>query len=137
MRNIYNFDNQDQINKVDIHDFKFYGFEYNYDSNQIHMKCVQEYLKNELNIIFNDVLLFDMQSCNFWPGGPDITCMYTFDLTDKYDKWKKYAEQQNYPYYEGSKLYNGTQYVAAGIEINTGDTLEIVCKSIEVIRREI
>lgn len=78
---VYSFDNKNDISKIKIQDFAFYGFEYKQKKSEVEIHCKNEMIKKEITIRFSNVICIYMQSCRFWAGGNSIQCMYVADDT--------------------------------------------------------
>ena len=76
---VYSFDNKNDISKIKIQDFAFYGFEYKQKKSEVEIHCKNEMIKKEITMRFSNVICIYMQSCRFWAGGNSIQCMYVAD----------------------------------------------------------
>lgn len=63
---VYSFDNKNDISKIKIQDFAFYGFEYKQKKSEVEIHCKNEMIKKEITMRFSNVICIYMQSCRFW-----------------------------------------------------------------------
>ena len=125
----YNFHNMHALKKVYVHDGEFTGFSYYYDHRTIELSCTNAYIRKKQSFIFDNVIVFHMQSCSFWNGGNSILGMTVYDRTEFLDRLIE-TQNNNSQKYEGSYLDRGIKYIAVEFTINSGDTLLIVCQTI-------
>lgn len=125
-----NWENRSEINSLYIHDSTFEGLVYDYANRQILLKCINYYAKKKFDIIFENVIFCNIQSCNFWGEGKNILVIY---LDDDEVQLKKFIEIQNSNShdYNGSKLAQNVKYIQVGIDINSGDQIFIGCECVE------
>ena len=128
---VYSSDNKNDISKIKIQDFAFYGFEYKQKKSEVEIHCKNEMIKKEITMRFSNVICIYMQSCRVWAGGNSIQCMYVAD--DTYITKLQSKQNQNQELYSESRLAHGDRFIPVGMEINSGDELVICCKELEVI----
>ena len=61
----FNFDNKEKVKDLYIHDSEYVGFSYDYDQRKVFLSCDNAYLKKIFHLKFNNVILCNMQSCEF------------------------------------------------------------------------
>ena len=105
-----NWENRREINSLYIHDSTFEGLAYDYANRHILLKCINYYEKKNFDIIFENVIFCNIQSCNFWGEGKNILVIY---LDDDAVQLKKFIEIQ------------------VGIDINSGDQILIGWECVE------
>lgn len=122
------FENNIEIDKIQCSDSRFVGFNYNYLEKQIYLQC-KNYVKYKLQkFVFNNVILFDMQSCEFWGGGNSIYCIAKGDET----KIEELIKKKNSSIKLSNSLYSkdNIRYIVIDIQLNSGDVFSITCESL-------
>lgn len=113
-----------------MHDSMFSGYQYDYDKREIHLL-----LTNELNgivqqIVLNNVILSQLQSCSFWHGGNavyDICCYSEHPIFDQLNQ----IEVENIKNIGGSYLDMGINYIVFELQVNSGDSMCVICESVD------
>ncbi len=134
---IYNYNNKEEFDKIYLHDSIFEGFNYNYDDREISFLCKHYYVNKIYNFRFHNVIYSKLQSCFFWGGG---NCVYDIYCTETPDEFKKLihdVQTNKHIYFEHSYLDRGINYVTIEIMINSGDSLIIICESVEVLENDL
>ena len=126
----FDFRNKEKVNDLYIHDSTFEGYSYDYGKRQINLSCKNFFIKKFFRFTFNNVIYSGLQSCTFWGYGNRILVIY---LEDDLPEMERLMEIQNArpEIHAGSCLDDGTQYISVKFEINSGDTLLIICESME------
>lgn len=133
---VINYANKHQIDKIYLHDSVFKGFHYNYYDRQILLTCTNSYLNKIFDFKFNDVIYFKMQSCLFWTYGYNIYDIYITEFPEEFIKQINEIKNTKPDFYENSQVGTGTEYIAIEIMINSGDTLLIICESVDFTETE-
>ena len=86
--------------------------------------------KSNTIFLFENVIYCRMQSCSFWHGGNSIMGI---SLDEQPIQMAELISIQNEhkDLYKNSFLDRGITYIALRIEINSGDTLLIICECID------
>ena len=126
----FNYQNQEKVNDLYIHDSDFEGFCYDYDKRQIKLSCKNLFLEKIFHFTFDNVIYSGLQSCTFWHGGNSIYDIYLEDNLPEMDRLME-IQNANSEMYAGSRLDDGTNYIPVKFEINSGDTLLIICEAME------
>ena len=129
---IINASNKEIINTraVYIHDSIFTGFIYDYRNRQLDFTCENFYYKVRHTFVFKNVVLINMQSCSFWHSGRNILDMSSKNDSSQLEELIE-LQNQHQDLFQGSYLDRGIPYIIVEILINSGDTLQIVCESID------
>lgn len=117
------FENKHLIDNIQIHDCEFVGYSYDYIKRQVSISCRNIFEKRITDLIFENVIFLQLQSCSFWHGGNAIMWMDTCDWGEHLVNLSKQADGCTDSY-----LSQGIQYFAIELTINSGDTLLIVCE---------
>ncbi len=131
---LYNYDNQEKINKLSMHDDYFSGFEYDYDARQINIECKNNDWHQKHFLHFNNVIYCNIQSCLFWGAENYVYDIYLND-DEKYMKelMKLFASNpmnQNY-------INDGIKFIQIEIKLCSGDTFLFICESLEFEEEEL
>lgn len=127
--------NRKLLDEFRIHDSEFGGLNYDYDKRIIEIICSNYCLEKMFNITFNNVILFEVQSCCFWSEGNNIRGMYIEECSHNLKELKK-IQNDNKEDYQGSYLNRGFTYMEVTIELNSGDEIHIICQSVDCIENE-
>ena len=113
-----------------MHDSIFFGYCYDYDKRTIHLTLLNE-LKNVIQkIVLNNVIISQLQGCSFWGGGNAIyyVCCYAeHPLFDQLNQIKA----ENIRNIEGSYLDMGINYIVFELQVNSGDSMCVICESVD------
>ena len=128
--------NKEEINKINIHDSFYDGFQYDYESRTIKLCCENYYLKKTFTFIFHNVILFEMQRCTFWGTGNRIRYI---SITDDPSFVGQYQElhQKEETWIKNSCLDQGIVYMPIEIQINSGDMLYLLCESVDFFEKDL
>ena len=125
-----NYINKNEIDNLYLHDSIFYGYQYNYDERIITFSCENKLLNKKFNFTFNNVIFCSMQSCLFWGGGDSI-----FDICIKENEIEKEQlikiQNSNKAYHDFSRLSKKGTFFTVELQINSGDTLTIICEDLD------
>ena len=126
----FDFRNKEKVDDLYIHDSDFEGYCYDYDERKITLSCRNLFLKKIFHFTFDNVIYCGLQSCTFWHGGNSI---YAVHLEDDLPEMERLMEIQNArpELHASSRINDGTQYIPVKFIINSGDTLLIICESME------
>ncbi len=128
---IINSNNGNILNTKDfyIHDDIFYSLEFKYDCKTIVLKMKKYMADKNYNIVFNNVLGFEMSNCDFW-GKSECVFDLQYIKQEKYQlipklesKWRKESESLDDIFINSIEIL---------ITFTSGNELRIVCDSIEV-----
>ena len=122
--------NKERIEDIYLHDSVYSGYTYDYSRRQIHLSCRNSWTKKQHDFLFENVIYCSMQSCSFWHGG---NSMMGISLDEQPIQMAELISIQNEhkDLYKNSFLDRGITYIALRIEINSGDTLLIICECID------
>ena len=128
--------NKEELNKINIHDSFYDGFQYDYENRFIKLCCENYYLKKTFTFIFHNVILFEMQSCLLWGGGNAI--MY-IALSDYAPIVKRYQELRSSEKeaIKFSCLNKNVSYMPIEIQINSGDMLYFLCECVDFFEKDL
>ncbi len=127
----YDYGNKQDINSIYVHDFVFNGFLYDYNDRRVLFECENLYLKKKLSFSFNNVILFDMQSCDFWHGGNRFYDIIVIDRSMKIKSLAKEQEQQGVSI-KNSYIDKFISYISISFILVSGDVLNITCENMDV-----
>lgn len=127
----YDYKNKQDINLIYVHDFVFNGFLYDYNDRRVLFECENFYLQKKINFSFNNVILFDMQSCDFWHGGNRIYDIIVTDQSMKIESLVREQEQQGMSV-KNSYIDKFISYISISFILVSGDVLNITCESMDV-----
>lgn len=123
----YNYDNQNEINNIYIHDSVFKGFSYDYENRKVSFSCENLWLEKKFTFNFNNVIYIDMQSCLFWICGCQILCTFTKENSEKLKQLYNVKNEKNYDY----TALDDAKFISVCFSLNSGDELEILCETME------
>lgn len=130
---IFNYSNRYEINDLYVHDSLFKGYSYDYQKRQITFSCENHYLKKSFNFEFSNVIFSKLQSCCFW--GANCFYIYDIELKENTDDFKQLMNIKNIKpdWFKHSYLdKNNIKYITVEILLNSGDTLLIICESVNL-----
>ena len=121
--------NRNMLETVDIHDYSFDGFTFDYLKKMVCIECQKLPNKQKIKICFNNVILCNWQGCNFWHGGDNVMWISVEEnspqLSGLYDIQKVNG-------YKITALDQGIKYIEIELRLNSGDSLFVICQSIDV-----
>lgn len=126
----FTYENRDQLDKQYIHDSFFEGFYYDYEKRQISFSCMDGLFEKRINLLFDNVIFTEMQSCEFWGPGNSIYAMWHEEDTHQMRHLKDTANL-NKGKYDDSFFTDEKKYIQIQIQLNSGDSLLIICESME------
>jgi len=116
--------------EIYTHDSIFSGFHYDYDNRTVLFRLVrwQEGITQCFRL--NNVILFNMQSCDFWHGGDRIydTCCYS---EHPFFQQLATVQRENANNFSGSYLDTDTKYIVFALQIVSGDEFLAICENVE------
>ena len=130
-----NFANKNEINNIYVHDSIYEGFTYTYNQRTIEMNCKNFYLHKEFHFQFNNVIFCEMQSCSFWRGGNYILNISLEENSQQLNDLLK-LQSQHKDLYKGSYLDREINYLSIRVEINSGDTMLIICENVDFVEND-
>lgn len=121
------YSNRELLENVRVHDSAFDGFEYLYIKRQVKFNCTDSFDRKNFSFVFNNVIYFDVQSCYFWGEGANILWLSLVDdksqinelLELKNDDWHGFLNEEQF-------------FVQVEFQLNSGDTIFIICESIDI-----
>lgn len=133
---VFNYNNKEMIDELYIHDSVYEGFQYDYDERQVTLVCKNYYLNKTYNFKFLNVIFCKLQSCCFW--GCNGFYIHHMELKDDADDLENLMSIKDTKpdWYEHSALDKGIKYICVEFLINSGDTLLIICESIDLTEIE-
>ena len=131
-----NIENMDILRKVYLHDALFAGFTYDYKVRQIRMVCVNHFTRKLHELVFNNVVSSDLQSCCFYGDDNTIIGHSVQKTSPTLDKLYAKKEESTWVYNQ-SYLGKGAEFIAVEFELISGDTLEIICESVDHTETEL
>ena len=126
----FNFDNKEKVKDLYIHDSEYVGFSYDYDQRKVFLSCDNAYLKKIFHLEFNNVILCNMQSCEFWGGGNSVYAIYLKQPCPPFEELEE-IQNQHKEFYAMSYLDMGINYLSIETKLNSGDALLVVCESFD------
>lgn len=118
--------NRNLLDSINVHDSVFDGFEYLYSERQIRFNCNYSINKKSYSFIFNNVIYFNVQSCWFWGAGPNILCFNVADDSSHIEELTKLKKDWH------GFLNDDVSYLQIEFQLNSGDTIFIMCESIDI-----
>lgn len=123
------FHNKHIIDEIRIHDSEFSGYVFDSSTRNVRFSCQNIFTRKRLLFDFQNVIIVQSQSCNFWNGGSSIMWMNLIDENDYYHQLIS-LQSQNAVRFRGSQLDKNIPYISVQFTINSGDTLLITCERI-------
>lgn len=125
-----NHQNIQHFNSCYIHDSSFSGYSYDYDERRISISLLNAFRGVEQGIKLNNVIFIQFQSCSFWGGG---NAVYTAKCHTEHRVLNQLEEikSENTRHFEGSRLDTVKRYIVFELLLNSGDTMHVVCESID------
>ena len=117
--------NLKELNKISLHDSVLNDIIYVHSEKKNIINLESEWEDYEYNLNFVDVLFYEMTCCDFWGSGYNII---EWSVIDTFEIFCKLLE------IEKNIIIDLNEYFGIEILINSGDKLNIVCKSINVIK---
>ena len=84
--------------------------------------------------MFNDVISSTLQSCEFWHPSPDVYYMWTKDESPTMEKLRELQAKEGDSL---TRLGGNAEYIIVMIQLISGDTLEIICESVDHTETEL
>lgn len=130
---LFNFDNINEIDGLYVHDNVFNGYIYEYEKHIVKMTCFDERKNVNRELVFNNVIFIENQSCEFWGSGNSI-----YDIWVEKDNSKLVLLRKHYldiaPNINNSnELDIFDKYIEICIQLNSGDKISILCESLELL----
>ena len=127
----FDYSNRKDLEEICVHDSVFYGFEYNYSEKQIKFNCDYSFERTNHSFVFNNVIFLNVQTCFFWcDGGSNILWLSVEDDSVYMDELYR-LKAKNEPCYN-SCLDKDISYLQLEFQLNSGDTIFIICESVDV-----
>lgn len=128
-------DNKNEFEKFYLHDALFKGFSYDYSYSKIAFSMKYEWLHKRYDFVFNNVVFFSTQSFQLWDGGSNVYYAYIKDELPELEKMKDFGGENNYSSLD--TFNKGVDYIGVEFILNSGDTILIICESVDVDAVEI
>lgn len=134
MRFVY--ENREELDKEYLHDGVFEGYQYHYEKRQIEMSCIDGFFTKRIHLVFNNVIFSEMQSCEFWGS-----CARIYEIWHEDESFQmKYLQdilKSDKNKYDINQLTEGIDFIQVKIQIISGDTLFIICESLDWTEEEL
>ncbi len=121
--------NKNQFESFHYHDAWFQGFNYDYANRTITFSMEDSWVYSHFDLVFNNVIYFEAQSCTFWGGSEDLYDAYVRDELPELDKLYELNDKNGFG---GSRLDDNIDYIGIELIVKSGDTLLIICESVDV-----
>lgn len=126
--------NQEELqNNICVHDSYFTNIQHIYKSHQLTMEMKNYYFKKSYIIIFKDLYFLQMQCFDFWYESDNR--ILGWDLKNNEDQidniYKNEQKRAGATKLNTKKIENLVYTVHSQFVLNSGDTIEIICKEIE------
>lgn len=133
---IINNRNSRDIENISLHDANFENVNYNHSEKTITINLENEEWGRNYNLVFHDVLYYEMTCCDFWGGGYNVACWSKIDTTTIFDKLLRLELVEKARSFSSKpsdySFMDLSEFFGTSIQINSGDRLKIICKKIEV-----
>ena len=126
---LFKYSNMKDIEQLGVHDCVFSGFSYDYENRKVDFVLVDPIARIDHVFCFENVIFIDLQSCSFWHGGCNVIDMYVNELPLAQERYWK-DEAGKHDWYIGSQLGKGIAYISVGLQLNSGDTLDIISETL-------
>lgn len=110
------------------HDAWFHGFNYDYRNRTITFSMEDSWKYDHFDFVFNNVIYFEVQSCTFWGGSEDLYDAYIRDELPELDRLNNYETYS--PDIDTECM--DTEYIGVELIVKSGDTILIICESVDV-----
>lgn len=118
---------------ANIHDAIFKGIEMNYGDKSIKASMLSYYNSERIFVFFHNVIGFDMTLCDFWGRSPHVLGFKHVDESE-YKIIPKIFQEIEINNYFAHSLQSKEKYIETGIELISGDCLNVACEYIEIIK---
>ena len=125
-----NFQNVHLSKNFYIHDSIFLGYHYDYDKRTIQLTLLNELNNIVQRIVLNNVILSQIQSCSFWGDGNAIYYLRCYAEHPFFDQLN-HIKTDNIRNIDGSRLDMGITYIVFELQVNSGDSMCVVCESVD------
>lgn len=123
--------------EANIHDSIVLTIQYDYYHNTILFESKDDWGRNVIySLLFNNVIGFEMMSCDFWGKSPHVFDWGCEEKTDQYLINRLFAEKNTHNYMY-SRLEDKDKYIEAVIDFTSGDKLRVACEYIIFEERSI
>ncbi len=134
MRFVYR--NRHELDKMYLHDGIFEGYYYNYEKRQVKMSCIDGFYSKRVHLVFNNVVFSEMQSCEFWYPTARIYAIWHED-EGRQMKYLQDILELNKEKYDINQLTEGIDFIQVKLQILSGDTLFVICESLDWTEEEL
>lgn len=125
-----NYKNRKDLESICVHDSVFYGFEYLYSQKQIKFGCNFSFNHTNISFVFNNVVFFNVQTCFLWGSGPHIMWLSLEDESPYMNELNKLKTENRLT--SDSILGRNISFIQISFQLNSGDTIFIICESVDV-----
>lgn len=126
---VIDYKNKEIIEEIYVHDSVLENFLYERASRRIIVNCSNSYLGKKYMLICNNVIICELQSCLFWGAGNNILGINCSDSKKLHELMM--VQTDNKELYQGSLLDQGLDYLCFELQMNSGDTISIVCENLD------
>lgn len=123
-------ENKNQFDIYHYHDAWFKGFNYDYCNRKISFSMEDSWEYDHFDFVFNNVIYFEAQSCTFWGGSEDLYDAYIRDELPELERIKAFGSEHES--WSLDMFNNGTHYIGVELIVKSGDTILIICESVDV-----
>lgn len=143
---IFNYENEDEINQIYVHDAMFCGYVYDYSNRTISFQCEDYFRGKKLLFLFRNVAYYEMISCQFWGesderlnGLSSSSQSPAFQKLSRLQKEKEESDKKAFamqglsynPAFSKCLWNYGIGYFQVEFEFISGDYLIIVAEQLE------
>ncbi|MBQ1371746.1 MAG: hypothetical protein IIY70_02325, partial [Oscillospiraceae bacterium] len=115
--------------EVYLHDDLFRELKFERGAYKLIAQCFS-YAKGSYEVIFRDVVGFEMTSCDFWGPSLRISCFYSVDVEQQTLIPKLQKENEKYVTPDNA-LIDNRHYIEVELELISGDCLRVACKTVQ------
>lgn len=125
-----NYQNIQLFEKLYAHDCIVSGYCYDYEKRTIQLVLTSPLTGVNKKFVLNNVILSQFQSCSFWHGG---NAVYYVGCHTEHPFWGQLEQvkKENAQNIEGSYLDMGIDYIVFELLINSGDSMYVICESVD------
>ena len=129
---IFDTTNADRIYSKEtyLHDDMFHNLTFDRETCKLVVQCFSDE-KGFYEIIFHDVIGFEMSSCDYWGPSPHISCFYAVDDNKCILIPKLQREQKKY-FTPNDTPIDNKHYIEVELELISGDCLRVACKTVQI-----
>lgn len=120
--------NKQQFDVYHYHDAWFHGFNYDYYNRTITFNMEDAWKYDHFDFVFNNVIFFEVQSCTFWGGSVDLYDAWIRDELPELDKLYDLPDNR----FGNSALDSNIEYIGIELKVKSGDTILIICESVDI-----